>query len=241
MSAAARVRKKRKAGVLANSLSTKTDPWTDLALTIPILVVYHLGVVFLPVRNAADVLTDKLASLASYNLIAYSALAASMAIVLVIACATLAKGRPFRRERFLGVLLEGAIYAVLMRFMAATVVGKLLLATSGTSLSPFAGLVMSFGAGFYEEAAFRVVLFGLGLRLLKRSKLEPSWLVPIAWAIFTAAIFSGWHYLGPEPFAMESFVFRWTCGVVLTAIYAYRGFATAVWTHALYDVWVLVF
>jgi hypothetical protein len=24
------------------------------------------------------------------------------------------------------------------------------------------------------------------------------------------------------------------------AIYAFRGFAPAVWTHALYDVWVLV-
>lgn len=32
-----------------------------------------------------------------------------------------------------------------------------------------------------------------------------------------------------------------TCGLVLTAIYAFRGFAPAVWTHALYDVWVMVF
>ena len=30
-------------------------------------------------------------------------------------------------------------------------------------------------------------------------------------------------------------------GLVLTLIYATRGFAAAVWTHALYDVWVLVF
>jgi len=30
-------------------------------------------------------------------------------------------------------------------------------------------------------------------------------------------------------------------GLALTLIFATRGFAAAVWTHALYDVWVLVF
>jgi len=28
---------------------------------------------------------------------------------------------------------------------------------------------------------------------------------------------------------------------MLTLVYATRGFAAAVWTHALYDIWVLVF
>ena len=105
---------------------------------------------------------------------------------------------------------------------------------------------MSLGAGFYEEVMFRVVLFGLGARLLtflfpfampmKRSLLK------VLWAVVAASMFSGWHYVGAlgDSFEATSFVFRWVCGMVFTLIYAFRGFAPAVWTHSLYDIWVLV-
>ena len=61
------------------------------------------------------------------------------------------------------------------------------------------------------------------------------------WALLTAAIFSAWHYIGPhgDPWDVRTFVFRWVCGLVFTFIYAFRGFAPAVWTHALYDIWVM--
>lgn len=39
-----------------------------------------------------------------------------------------------------------------------------------------------------------------------------------------------------EAFELRSFVFRFVCGMVFTVIYAFRGFAPAVWKHALYDV-----
>src|SRR5690606_18389012 len=143
----------------------RSDPFTDLVLTLPIVTIYHLGVVFLPVRNAADLVTDNLRSLASYSILVYSALALGISLALVFICATLAKSRPFRRDRFVRVILEGAIYAVVMRVLAGAVVGRLALA-QGTSFGPFGAVIMSFGAGFYEEAAFRVGLYGLGLKAL---------------------------------------------------------------------------
>ena len=62
-------------------------------------------------------------------------------------------------------------------------------------------------------------------------------------AVVASALFSGWHYFGEfgEVFELRSFVFRFVCGLVFTVIYAFRGFAPVVWTHALYDVWVMVF
>jgi len=111
----------------------------------------------------------------------------------------------------------------------------------------FSALVMSLGAGFYEEIAFRVVLFGLGLRLilgligtLPRAKRT---LVALAWALSIAFVFSGWHYVGDlgEAFELRSFVFRSVCGLAFTIIYSFRGFAPAVWTHTIYDAWILLF
>jgi hypothetical protein len=43
-----------------------------------------------------------------------------------------------------------------------------------------------------------------------------------------------------DGFQLISFTFRAVLGLLLTLIFATRGFAAAVWTHAIYDVWVLV-
>lgn len=226
-------------------LSAPSGPWTDLALTLPIFVVYHLCVVFLPVRNAADVVTQKLVLLADHSLLLYSGFTLAVGLVYVSVLVAAGRGHVLRWPRFAGIAAEGVVYAVAMRLVASYVVGKLALAPAGIT-GPFTGLVMSMGAGFYEEVMFRVVLWGLGARLLTLmfpGTVVRAKLVALGWAVVAAAVFSGWHYVGAlgDAFELRSFVFRLVCGLFFTLIYAFRGFAPAVWTHALYDVWVLVF
>jgi hypothetical protein len=115
---------------------------------------------------------------------------------------------------------------------------------------------MSLGAGFYEELVFRVLLFGLGakvaLSLTTGERLRfvgqsgpllsaRGFFVLVAWAMVASAVFSGIHYVGPmgDTFQLSSFTFRAVLGLCLTLVYALRGFATAAWAHAVYDVWVL--
>ena len=223
-------------------LSAGSDPWSDLGLTLPIFIGYHLGVVFLPMRNAADVVTRDLVALANNDLLTYGGLTLLLGVAFVGVLAMLGRGHTLKLERFVWVLAEGVAYAVVMRLIAGYVVGRLPLSLGDRA----SGLVMSLGAGFYEEIAFRVVLFGLGAKVL-RLFAEPissgrAQIITIVWALVAAAVFSGWHHLGEfgEPFEARAFVFRWVCGLVFTAIYAFRGFAPVVWTHALYDIWVLV-
>ncbi|MFO0763160.1 MAG: hypothetical protein U0359_42375, partial [Byssovorax sp.] len=52
-------------------LAQKSDALTDLALTLPIFLVYHLGVALLPIRNAADWVTAELKTLAKHSLPMY--------------------------------------------------------------------------------------------------------------------------------------------------------------------------
>jgi hypothetical protein len=179
---------------------------------------------------------------------AYGGLTIAIGLAYIFVLGLAGRGHALRWQRFAQIALEGVVYAVAMRIAAGYVVGSVFL-SGGVSqelvLTPFAGIVMSLGAGFYEEIAFRVILFGVGFKLIgllftigPTTKL----LAGITWAVLSAAVFSGWHYFGVlgDPFDPKSFVFRWVCGLVFTAIYAFRGFAPVVWTHALYDIWVLV-
>jgi Type II CAAX prenyl endopeptidase Rce1-like len=248
----------------AGELREKPGAWVDLGLTLPIFVAYHAGVIFLHVQNATDPVTGPLLRVSEGNRAIYLLITASIGVVFAGVFALIGRGQAFRPAKFVQIAMEGVLYAVLMRLGAAYVVGHLFAAIGSggsaapiTHQGPFVGLVMSLGAGFYEELAFRVLLFGLGAKVLiwlfthqtygvvGTETKRLSWrgaLVAFLWAVASAAVFSGVHYVGAmgDSFALPSFVFRVVLGLVLTLIFVLRGFAAAVWAHALYDIWVLV-
>ncbi len=251
------------------ALSAKPGAWAELALTLPVFLVYQLGVVFLNVRNATDLVTQRLMILANGDRLEYLGMTAAIGVVLFAVFAFLGRGQALDGRKVVQIAIEGAAYAIAMSTATSWIVGKLFAgptlsprrgplpetAHGPLAMGPGAGLIMSMGAGFYEELAFRAVLFGLGAKLLvwlfakQRVGLvgdapRPSLgavLIMAAWAIVCAAVFSGMHYVGAlgDPFDARSFVARAVLGLALTVVYAMRGFAAAVWTHALYDIWVL--
>jgi hypothetical protein len=228
--------------------ATASNAWTDLGLTLPVFLGYHLGVIFLPVRNAADWVTQELVLLAANSFLKYALLTLAIGAVYVGTLVVMGKRDALHWNRFALIAAEAIVYAIAMRLIGGFVVTKLALAPPGAEPpGVFTGFVMSLGAGFYEELAFRVGLFALGWRVLK---LFVPMDVPLKrgllflfWAGFSAFVFSAWHYIGPlgDPFELRTFTYRLVCGLVFTAIFAFRGFAPAVWTHTLYDIWVLVF
>jgi Type II CAAX prenyl endopeptidase Rce1-like len=229
---------------METALLAPSNARTDLGLTLPIFVCYHIGVIFLPVRNAADLVTQYLVEFANQSRLAYVAFTIGLGAIFVAVLALLGRRQVLRWQSFAWLALEGVLYAVAMRLIAATVVGRLFLALGLER--HFTGVVMSLGAGLYEEIAFRVVLYGLGLRCLRVLWPPKSWWrrywLACSWAIASACSFSAWHHLGAlgEAFDARVFVFRAVCGLVFTLIYVTRGFAPAVWTHVVYDLWVMV-
>ena len=240
-------------------LSDRPGAWVDLGLTLPIFFIYQVAVVFLGVQNGTDMVTGALLRLSSGDRTTYLLATFAIGVIFTGAFALLGRGQAFRPRKFLQIAIEGVVYAILMRLVAGVVVGSVF-AGNIKDEGRFVGFIMSLGAGFYEELSFRVILFGLGAKLLiwltTHQKVELTGTgatasrfsfrvlaVVSAWAVVCAVIFSGVHYVGPmsDSFALPSFLFRFVLGLVLTLIFATRGFAAAVWTHALYDVWVLVF
>ncbi len=238
----------------SSKLADKPGAWVDLALTLPLFVAYHVGVVFLNIKNAADYVTRPLLDLANGSRTAYLGLTLAIGVLFAGIFGLLGRGQAFRAAKFAQIAVEGVAYAVAMRFGAAYVVGRLPIGPVG-KMDPVSGAVMSLGAGFYEELAFRVVLFGLGAKLLvwllARERVGLVGAAPrltmkaiaimTAWSFAAAGIFSAAHYVGAlgDRIDVASFVFRWVLGLALTLIYVARGFAAAVWSHAVYDLWVL--
>lgn len=102
-------------------------------------------------------------------------------------------------------------------------------------------LMLSLGAGIYEELLFRVLLVGLlawlGHRVLGWRPLTAG----LVAAVTGALIFSAFHYVGPygDDLHLYSFVFRTIAGLFFSGLYLLRGFGITAWTHALYDVFLL--
>jgi hypothetical protein len=223
--------------------SSKSDLFTDLGLTLPIFVLYHLGVVFLPMRNAADMVTTKLTALANHSLPLYASLTVGIGGSYVLLLSAIGQRQLLSSKRFLFLATEGVAYAFLMRLIGGWALEALPLGLPGDLEDTWSSIVMSFGAGFYEELVFRVLLFGGGAWIVRTvegiSLSGVSYL--LAWAVLCAVAFSGWHHLGPsgEAFDVPVFVYRTVCGLVLTTIFYFRGFAPAVWTHVIYDLWAM--
>jgi hypothetical protein len=107
-------------------------------------------------------------------------------------------------------------------------------------------LVLSIGAGVYEELVFRLILFHLlHMLLIDLLKVPKSRALPLM-VVISAAAFSLYHYqlpflrfswfTGSEPFEWQSFIFRTLAGIYFGLIFLWRGFGLTAGAHASYDI-----
>lgn len=233
----------KKTGVIGY-LTHKHDPLTGLVLTIPVFLVYHLGLLLIDLRNGVDLVTDLTMSLLERSLLAYVGLTLAIAVGLVAALWFLRRKKDarFRPRELVPVIVEGLVLAIVMMFTVGWATQQLLPGQAGpTPLSPLEKVIMSCGAGFHEEIVFRAGLFGGGAWLLAR-RLSETRSALIAMLV-SSVLFSAIHYVGPlgDTFTLQSFLFRTLAGVFFVAVYHYRGFAVGVYTHTIYDLIVMFF
>jgi hypothetical protein len=235
------------------------SPRYSLLFALPLLVFYQVLVAAVPagphggVRNGADVLLQAV----------FIGLAGSWGPRLFMVCLIVAGlwlvGKDLRRNPGrLRAAVFGTMVAesVALALVFGIVVGGLTAALLGQPppLSHAAGagggpqldggtvLMLSLGAGIYEELLFRVVLVSLCAWVARRVFGWRPLVAGTGATIAGALVFSAFHYLGPYGDAWElySFVFRTIAGLFFSALYLTRGFGITAWTHALYDVFLLL-
>jgi hypothetical protein len=227
-------------------------PRYSLLFALPLLLLYELLAFVLShdaiagVRNGADVLLKSvfIALGGRDGVLVFGVLLVGTGVVLGWRDWRRA-GRELSGRIFLGMMAESVFYAVIFGFVTASITslvlhGTLYLVAAQGAMARLdlpTQLMISLGAGLYEELLFRVLLV-TGLAKLG-SMLGWKPLVAGAFAtIVGALIFSAFHYIGPygDTFEVSSFTFRAIAGILFSALYLLRGFGITAWTHALYDI-----
>lgn len=228
----------------------------SLLFAVPLLLLYEAGAALLgggggaALRNGADVLLRTLLAAGGITGTAAFTGVLLLAALLIVLAERRRKQVPLKAGVFGLMLLESTLYALLLGLVVGTATAWLLggfglrLAADPAPVAALPlpqALVLSLGAGIYEELVFRVLLVG-GLRgVFRTSGLGPTRSGVFA-AVLAALAFSAFHYLGPygDPWALGSFTFRALAGLVFSALFLLRGFGITAWAHALYDVFLFL-
>ncbi|MBX3395412.1 MAG: CPBP family intramembrane metalloprotease [Phycisphaerae bacterium] len=104
-------------------------------------------------------------------------------------------------------------------------------------------LLLSVGAGIYEELVFRLIIIGL-LNLLLIDICGMKKVAGVAVAIIVSSLLFALHHYPPIgsdlTYTAGEFAFRTLAGAYLAAIFAFRGFGLAVGCHTMYDVFAFL-
>lgn len=268
--AAGRAATGRAAAAARSYWTLSRAPRYSLLFALPLLVLYEtlaaaLGdLAGVRVRNGADVWlkTPFVAVFGPRGPVVFGALIVLVSVVLVLRDVRRTRegvrGGVFARMLGESVLLAGlcavavgVATAQLLRVLPGATLAMMPQAAAPAPAAPGAGgvaalggpaqLMVSLGAGLYEELLFRVVLVG-AIRAGTRRGLGMGPRAAGALAVALGALlFALAHHVGPmgDPLTADRFVFRAVAGLFFSAVYVLRGFGIAAWTHALYDVGVL--
>jgi len=235
-------------------------PRYSLLFALPLLIFYQILAVVVPpgpggvdVRNGADIM---LQAVFVWLAGAWGPRVFMLCLIGVGAWLIAKDIRAHPGKLSVGVLGGMLVEALFLSLVFGIVVSGLTVALLGAPPPPMAlggilalqrlgrwtMLMLSIGAGLYEELLFRVLLVGL---IAWAAHKLLGWRPLVAGTVATvigALIFSAFHYIGPfgDRLDVYSFVFRTIAGLFFSALYLTRGFGITAWTHALYDVLLLL-
>lgn len=236
-----------------------------LYFLLPLLVAYEIGTLVLALQSNATVhrILAESAIREFFGVFGVVSvhLPAITVVVVLIGWHLARKGDPLRPQwpTLTGMLLESIVFVaplfilqmLIQRATQGSAGGELtglvhgLLAASpenaGEVEGPLgdwrSGLLLSIGAGLYEELLFRLLAIALlGILLEDVLALPRGWAGLLAVAASSLA-FAWYHFWGTGvPIEATRFAFYTLAGLYFAGLYMLRGFGIVVATHAFYDV-----
>lgn len=238
----------KKRPVLSNAYWDITHrPLQCLVFLLPMVIAYEVGMAMMHGRMPED----EWPTLAAQQMLKwfFSLFGATGyylpggALIAVLLAWHLASRQPWRvtlRPLF-GMAGESVLLAIplLMLNRWLPVLRSLVhLGGGGASSGRMDNLLLSVGAGLYEELVFRLIIISVVMMLLKDVfRVREVWGVATA-VVLSSLLFAAHHYqpIGADAWSLPEFIFRTAAGAYLAAVFVVRGFGLAVGCHVIYDV-----
>ena len=216
-------------------------PLESLVFVLPLILFYEIGSLYLQPSLAAD---------RQGRVVAFQLLRTffelfgptgrwmpGLAVLAILLGVQIASKRPWRIRPLavLGLYGEAVLWSLPLLAAARMII---LAAETETSRSLWAELILSVGAGVYEESVFRLILICLLVMVGSDLLRFPPGRTTMAAVLIAAALFAAHHHppVGSEPFETLRFIFRLLAGTYLGAVFVYRGYAAAAGAHVAYNV-----
>jgi membrane protease YdiL (CAAX protease family) len=213
-------------------------PVNILFFLLPLLLIFHLGALFLGKLDPNLKVPQDLRHLGEIlGIIGPMAnLLPPLLVVGVLLLMQFSRHEKWgvQKKTVLGIAVESVFWAVPLVVMVM-LTGRLLLAASGGK-PLLQGVILAVGAGIYEEFLFRLLLIG-GAILLFTKVLGIRRSTIAVWSAILAGIAFSLYHFGPNQFVFSAFVIRALAGIYLGGLFLFRGFGIAVGAHVAYDIY----
>jgi len=231
---------------MSNYWRFSRSAYYSVVAALPLLVAYEILVIltqsrYWSLRNAADMWIRTFLMAFDFQAQHLTFVMIGILFALIPLAKSYSTGVRLKVNYFALMLAEAFVYSLLLGGLLQSILRVSGLSSGGPGNGPLQNFALSLGAGLFEEIIFRVLLLNL-LFLLLKPFLKSKVSVTVASVLVASFLFSISHYIGTmaDQWQWYSFMFRWVAGLLFTVLYFMRGFAITAYTHALYDIWVLV-
>lgn len=220
-------------------------PLQCLVFLLPLVLAYEIGMALLH----GQLPLDEQPGLAARQLLQWlfslfgvkSLYLPGVAVVLVLLGWQIASSDPWKVSWhcLIGMAAESILLSVPVVLLNELIRrSSALMSVVQLAATPFDNLLLSIGAGIYEELVFRLIIIEiLSLLLVDIGRLRQVSGVALT-VILSSLLFAAHHYppIGADAWSTSEFAFRAAAGAYLAAVYVVRGFGLAVGCHVFYDI-----
>jgi membrane protease YdiL (CAAX protease family) len=225
--------------LLWGMIRKRPKPLLSIAFTVPLFLLYQLGILVLDRTHDVDFLSTAMLRLLDASQPIYVLVTLALTLVLLMTTWVQQKRGKVDAHSMGRVLAEslGSALVMLLSIGWATHEVRTGESLNITPLGFLDKIILSAGAGFHEELIFRALLITGGTRALaKLTKWKPKVSMTLC-LVVSSLLFSLAHYfvLFDDVFVPKVAGFRVLEGLLFGLLYLSRGFAVAVYAHAFYD------